>query len=100
MVRTSRRSARLEQLKEKVRVRTNLCMLSLLEDDEDDEEDSDDDLHDEMLLINTYLDICLGQKLKRAIQSRYLTRSTYRRYDYRDVDSINKTDITIEPTTR
>jgi hypothetical protein len=83
MVRTSRRSARLEQLKEKVRVRTNLCMLSLLEDDEDDEEDSDDDLHDE-----------------RAIQSRYLTRSTYRRYDYRDVDSINKTDITIEPTTR
>jgi hypothetical protein len=82
MVRTSRRSVRIAELKAKVAARTQLRMLSLMDDDDDDEEDSDDDFRDEMLLINTYLDMCLKRRLKRAIRARYLTRSVYRRYGY------------------
>ena len=82
MVRTSRRSVRIAQLKEKVRARTKLRILSLMEDDDDDGEDSDDDFRDEMLLINTYLDMRLIHRLKRATRARYLTRSVYRRYGY------------------
>ena len=82
MVRISRRCVRIAQQKEKVRARTKLRILSLMEDDDDDGEDSDDDFRDEMLLINTYLDIRLIRRLKRATRARYLTRSVYRRYGY------------------
>ena len=67
MVRTSRRSVRIAELKEKVRARTKLRILSLMEDDDDDDgEDSDDDFRDETLLINAYLDMRLNHRLKRV----------------------------------
>jgi hypothetical protein len=102
MVRTSRRSVLIAKLRAKVRARAKLRLLSLLEDDDDDGDDSDDDFRDELLLINTYLDLRLKRRLKKAIRSRYLSRSVYRRYsdsqfgdDIRDDDDpfLNDTEF-------
>jgi hypothetical protein len=82
MVRFSRRSARIAHLKKQLRARLYARTLSLMEEDDSDDsdDDSDDEFRDELMLWSMYRDMRLIHRLKRARQSRYLTRSVYRRY--------------------